>query len=241
MIRKRLALAAVALLLVLGIGWGGVHWAMFQVPDFYANALAEIPPDPMIRKKAARQFVQHTLDLVDSLQNSERWSETFEQDQINSWLVEELHNPKYAGLVPRSVSEPRVLLREEQILIGFRVSQRRWDGVVSLRLRPWVPEPNQLALEVQSVKVGLIPYPLDDVLEDISVQLASEGFRSEWREMDGNDVLVVDLDRGDSETSPVLEAIELDDGAIRISGRGRMTRSAMRLGMLGLANQRVRR
>lgn len=241
MIRKRLALAAVSLLLMLGIGWGGVYWAMFQVPDFYASALAEVPPDPVIRKRAARRFVQHTLDLVDSLQNSERWSETFEQDQINSWLVEELHNPKYAGLVPRSVSEPRVLLRQEQILIGFRVSQRRWDGVVSLRLRPWVPEPNQLALEVQSVKVGLIPYPLDDLLEDISVQLAAEGIRSEWRQMDGNDVLVVHLDRGDRERLPVLEAIEVGDGEIRVSGRGRMTRSAMRLGMLGLANQRVRK
>ena len=241
MIRKRLALAAMLLLALVGLGWGGLQWAMFQVPAFYANALAEVPPDPVIRKKAARQFVQHTLDLVDSLQNSERWSETFEQDEINSWLVEELHNPKYSGLVPRSVSDPRVLLRDEQILIGFRITQKRWDGVVSLRLRPWVPEPNQLALEVQSVKVGLIPYPLDDLLEDISVQLASEGVRSEWREMDGNDVLVVHLDRGESGKSPVLEAIEVAEGEIRISGRGRITRSAMRLGMLGLANQRVRK
>ena len=73
------------------------------------------------------------------------------------------------------------------------------------------------------------------------MQLAAEGIRSEWRQMDGNDVLVVHLDRGDRERSPVLEAIEVGDGEIRVSGRGRMTRSAMRLGMLGLANQRVRK
>lgn len=239
--RRRWALIATSLLFVLGLASGGMFWAMYCVPDFYASALAEMPEDPNIRKRAARQFVQSTLQLVDNLQHAEHWAETFEQEQINSWLAEELHSPRYAGLVPRSVSDPRVLFRDGVILIGFQVSQKRWDGVVSLRLRPWVPEPNQLALEVQSVKVGLIPYPLDDLLEDISVQLASEGIRSEWQQIEGNDVLLIHLDRGKPEQTPVLEAIEVADGEIRISGRGHTPRKAIRIGMLGLSSQPARK
>jgi hypothetical protein len=246
MIRKRLALRRLALiagslLLPLALVSGGVYWAMYQVPDFYRAALAEVPPDPVVRKRAAREFVKHTLDLVDSIQNADHWSETFEQEQINSWLVEELHDPRYKGLVPRGVSNPRVLLRENLVLVGFHVAQKRWDGIVSIRIRPWVPQPNQLALEVQSVKVGLIPYPLDEVLEDVTIQLAEEGLRSEWQQMDGNDVLLVHLDRGDPEKSPVLEAIQVAEGEIRISGRGRTPRDQIRIGMAGLPRQSARK
>lgn len=240
MSRKRAAVAAASLLLALGLAAGGVFWASFQVPDFYQDALADVP-SPAVRKQAARRFVQQTLDLVDSIQHAEQWSETFEQQQINSWLAEELHSPRYSGLIPRTVTSPRVLLREGVVLIGFRVKQKKWDGVVSLRIRPWVPEPNQLALEVESVRVGLIPYPLDDLLEDISVQLAEEGLRSEWQQSNGNDVLVIHFDRGTPERTPVLEAIEVAEGEIRISGRGRTPRSSIRLGMLGVAGQPVRK
>lgn len=217
MSRKRLAVIACSLLVVLAAAAGGVGWALYQVPDFYNAALRETP-EPAVRQQEARQFVRQTMRLVDDIRHEPEWSEEFRQQQINSWLAEELTDPKYADLVPPGVSDPRVALDGGLIRLGFRVRHNGWEGVVSLRIRPWVPAENQLALEIQSVKVGLVPYPLDEVLGQVVRAVEDEGWRVEWQQASGNDVLIVHLDRGRPD-DPVLENLEVVAGAIRLQGR----------------------
>ena len=81
-----------------------------------------------------------------------------------------------------------------------------------------MPQKNQLALEIESVKAGLVPIPLDSLLQEISRQFETEGWHVEWRQANGNDVLVVHLD-GEKPDQPMLESIEVREGVIRISGR----------------------
>jgi len=111
-----------------------------------------------------------------------------------------------------------VKLNHEAIQVGFRFEQDDWSGVVSLRLRTWVPEPNRLAIEIQSIRAGLFPVPLDTVLEEIFQQIEMEGWRTEWKQSDGHDVLLVRFDSG-AEDQPILEAVVVTEGALRISGR----------------------
>ena len=141
--RGKIMIAVVVLLGVLCAGGAGVYWSLKHVPDFYQQALAE-KVDPVVRKAAAKKFVQTTLRLVDRIQHEDAWSEEFRQAQINSWLAEELHQ-KYEEVVPPGVTEPRVQITEGSVLIGFRYEDENFQGVVSVRLRPWVPEPNRLA------------------------------------------------------------------------------------------------
>ncbi|MEX0718694.1 MAG: hypothetical protein WD066_19020 [Planctomycetaceae bacterium] len=215
MLRRRLIQFVIACLVVAGIAAGSFWWGLRQVPDFYQRALAR-HPDPEMRQESAKEFDQRAWRLVAELQHAREWSEEFLQDDVNNWLAEELHS-KYPELVPPGIEQPRVMLREGDVQIGFRYEDSQFQGIISLEVRPWVPEANLLAIEVRSVKAGLIPIPLDQVIEEVTRRIQSSGWRVEWKEVGGNDVLLVHLDRGASE-QPVLERIDLAAGSVRISG-----------------------
>jgi len=206
---------ALFLLLAVCAAGGSLFWALAQVPNFYEEELAS-PVDPAVRQADAKIFVQQTLRLVDDIEHADTWSQEFTQRQVNSWLAEELHK-KYAKLVPPGVSRPRVRFLDETVLIGFRFEQKRFSGIVSLRLKPWVSHPNQIALEVLSVRAGLLPIPLDDVLGEASRQLEEAGWPTEWRQRDGNDVLIIHLDRPGPNRA-VLESVDVAEGVLRIRG-----------------------
>ena len=213
--RKRFGLIVAGGFLTLGCLGGGVYWALTQVPDFYAEALT-VSPQP-VREQAARKFVQQTMDLVDDIKHEDQWSEEFTHQQINSWLAEDLPN-KFSGLIPKTVHEPRVYFADGAIHVGFRYEDKKWKGVVSVKARPWIAAPNQLAVEIESVRAGLVPIPLEKSIEQISKQIEKEGFETEWKQRNGNDVLVVYFNsarKGD----PVLEAIEVANGSVRVTGK----------------------
>jgi hypothetical protein len=211
---KKLGVIALSLLVVVA-GLAGWSWrAAVAIPDFYQQALDETPY-PEVREQAARQFVQQTLQFVEDIRQSETWSEEFTQTQVNSWLDAHLH--RYGRYVPKGVSDPRVQFEAGLLQIGFRFANRSWEGVVSLELRPSVPAPNRLVLEIEAVRAGLLPIPLEDFKLRISREFAKEGFATEWQEDDDREALLVDLNR-DEVAAPVLETVEVLEGAIRIAG-----------------------
>jgi hypothetical protein len=212
---KKIVLLAVVLLLALGAGGGAVLWSLVQVPDFYEEALAE-PPDPIIQQKAAKTFVARTVQLVEDIKHSDTWSQEFDGRQVNAWLANELHS-KYAELVPPGIRDPRIGFDDKFVLVGFYYETEEWQGVVSLRLRPWVPKPNTLAIEIASIRAGLVPIPLDSVLEELSNQIETDGWRAEWTQLEDNDVLLVHFDSG-ARDQPVLETVQVDGETVRISG-----------------------
>lgn len=219
MTRKRLGLICLGLLAMLAVVAGYALWAVHQVPDFYEDLVAaEI--DPGVRQDEAKRFTQRTLQLVDDVKQAKDWSHEFSQRQVNSWFIEELDGTKgkYADLLPAEATSPRVKIDGDAVLIGFRYTSSQWSGVVSLRVRPWVPEPNKLALEISGVKAGALPLPLDSVLKKIEGQIQSRGWRVEWRQTAGNDVLVIDFSRGDKKRS-ILKSVQVADGKVRVSGR----------------------
>ncbi|MCH7989073.1 MAG: hypothetical protein IID46_07965 [Planctomycetes bacterium] len=217
--RKRLGMMAMCLLLAVGGAAGALLWALTRVPDFYVQALS-VEVDPAIRKQSAEEFVANTIQLVQDIEHEPEWSHEFTQDQINSWIVEELHQ-KYARHVPEGVSEPRVRFENGLIFVGFRYNRKGINGVVSFQARPWVSGPNQLALEIESVRAGVVPIPLDKIIDKVSQHLASKGWLIEWTQSDeGNDIAILHLDpHGQAEA--VLETLEVIDGAIRMSGKGK--------------------
>ena len=161
---KVLGFLAILLLLAIGCGTGSVVWALRQVSGFYDEVLRE-EPNPAVCREEAKKFVQRTLQLIEKVQQFESWSEEFTQQQVNSWLAEELHH-KYAELVPEGASDSRVRFSPGAIQIGFRFQRDGWNRVVSLKVKLWVPEPNHLAIEFKSVKAGLVPIPLENILQE---------------------------------------------------------------------------
>ncbi len=212
--RILIAIAVVAVLFV-AMG-GGTWWASKQVPDFYESAIAEEMPAPE-RKQAAKEFVQQTLRIVEDVQFSDRWAEEFHQDQINSWLAEELQT-NYPELVPKGVTDPRVGLHDGMLSLGFKFDSEAWGGIVSVRVKPWIVESNRLAVEIVSIRAGLVPIPLDELLREVASEVETEGLPVQWIQRNGHDVAIVTIDSGPD--GPVLEQLEVVEGIVRVSGSG---------------------
>lgn len=219
---KKLLLAVSALLVAAGCGAGGLWWALFQSPDFYLAVLEqERQADPVERKAEAKRFVHRTMKMVDDIRHSDEWTQDFSEAEINAWLAEELHR-KFGEWLPPGVSQPRVQLEADAILIGFQYDEPGyWSGIVSLRVLPWVAETNQLALQIESIRAGLVPVPVDQIIEAVAEQALTSGVRLEWRENEGYDVALIRLTT-DDEPSATLDGVELQDGSLHVHGRAQL-------------------
>ncbi|MBA3311796.1 MAG: hypothetical protein M3552_02115 [Planctomycetota bacterium] len=206
---------AVGGLLAVGGSAIGLRWAANQKPDFYKTALAEAPPRA-VRQEAAREFAEQTAQLVRDLQYSQTWEQEFTQAQVNGWLAEELPE-RYGDRIPRGVSDPRVQFVDGLVRIGFQLKSKRFEGIVSLDLRPSVPEPNRLAISVESLYAGLLPLAPVSFIDDVSKQLDKYEVEHEWQVADGHHVLLITVvpNRGDR---PILEELVVDDETLRIAG-----------------------
>lgn len=219
MSRKQFGLLALCLLLAVGIAGGSLLFALKRVPEFYVEAMAaEIAPE--VRLQVAEEFVAGAAQLVEDIKHEPEWSREFTQDQINSWVIEKLQK-EYARHVPPGVSDPRVLFEEGVILLGFRYEQKRFKGIVSLRIKPSIDEPNRLSLEIESIRAGAVSLPLKRYLDKVSQSVEATGWKVEWIQSEnGHDVAILHLDHKEEKWG-VFEALEVSDGAIRLSGKGR--------------------
>jgi len=220
MSRKRGTVTVGLLALLALLVWGLVCSVKYQ-PDFYQTALAASAPSE-IRREQADEFVRTTVRLIDEIRNDDSWSHEFSEEAVNGWLAEELP-AKYGELLPPEVTAPRVKFEQGKVLIAFQVRHGMWKGVVSGSVHPFVAGPNRLALEFQSVRIGLIPVPVDEILGDFVTQMNAGGWRMQWQTNGKKDVLVLDLaddlvlDREGER--PILEAVDLESRLLRITGR----------------------
>ena len=218
--RKRTTVLVGCLALLALVG-GGFVWSLKYQPIFYSSALATSAP-PELRREQADEFVRTTVQLINEIRNDESWSQEFSEEAVNGWLAEELP-VKYGELLPSEIAAPRIKFEEGTLLLAFQVRHGMWNGVVSGRVRPWVSGPNQLALEIHSVRIGLIPIPIEEMLGDFVNHMNSNGWSLRWRSSGKQDVLVVDLDDnlspGAHDERPVLESVDLEPNLLRISGR----------------------
>lgn len=214
--RRRFGYVVLGLLVALGIAAGLLFWASKQVPDFYEETI-QANEDPVLRQQSAKEFVQQTMQFAEEVKNADSWSQEFTQHQINSWLIEDFQK-KYAKHIPRNISNPRIRLTEKTVQLGFKLEHPKYQGVISFRLKPFVTEDRKLAIEIESIRAGLIPVPLDEVIEQVKKRLPKNKWQLEWSHINGHDVILVDL-VGQAKNQPQLESVEVIEKAIRISGR----------------------
>ena len=216
--RKKLILLGMAAFFLVAGAAGTLLWALLRVPDFYAQASASVPREPDERKLAAKHLVQETTDLINNIKHADEWSATFKETEVNSWFLEELQQAKYEDMVPEGVSDPRLAIHEGVLQLGFRVQRKGWSGIVSLRLKPWIESENQLAVEIASIHAGIVPIPLEDMLQKLTRQLVESGWDVTWSHANGNDVAIINLNKKQGPKSPVLESLTVAKGEVRVQG-----------------------
>ena len=202
------------LLVLLMIGAAG-YQATQQVPEFYEQALVV---EPERQRQASDALLVQASNLASTSHREGSWEVTFTEDQINGWLAVDLkeNHPK---LLPREFSDPRIAISETQAQIGCRVEQNGFQTVFSLGLEVKLLEPNVVALRVRAARAGMVPLPLDKILERVSDGARKANLPIRWAQESGDPVAVITIPpQGEDKLERRIETIELRAGEIHIAG-----------------------
>lgn len=184
-------------------------------PEFYRN-VAAIPPER--RHVEAQKFVAQSLQLRNDIVNEATWEAVFTDEQVNSWLEEDLVE-HFADQIPAGVHEPRVVFELDRVHLGFQLDQGPLRSVVSVVARVRVPGENELALTIEKIRAGVVPIPADQLLDRITETARSHGLEVRW-ERDGDlPVALVKYTPNPRRRDVVMERLLILNGQIRLAGR----------------------
>ena len=209
-------LAIVLIALAAGIYF---YRSLQHVPEFYSQALAKPAAEPA---KAAYKFEQQVLELRNDVHREGDWQATFTAEEINGWLASDLP-VKFPRALPKQVSDPRVAITPEMILVACKYADARFNSVVSIGAKPeMTKEPNVIAIRIKQVRAGALPVPLANFLDQISQHTAKAGVPLRWGEEGGDPVAYITLPMDQAEfhgKTLRVELVELKEGALVVSGK----------------------
>jgi hypothetical protein len=192
----------------------GLYLAASHEPAFYEEALAI---DPEVLKQGSDRMLQQTTALVSAVKKEERWKALFTADQINGWFAVDLVQ-NHPNALPPALHDPRVSIDSKQITLACRFERGHINTVLNLTIEPYVPEPNVIALRIISARAGLLPVPLDKVLDRVSQAARDMHWKIEWRRTGSDPVAMLSLPPTDDDRPVRVETLRLGDGEIFVSG-----------------------
>lgn len=193
-----------------------VIWKLSQqVPEFYSQAL-EV--DPAEQEEASDQMLERATALASNVQQEGGWEALFTAEQINGWLAVDMVK-NHPGLLPRSVSDPRVAIEPEQVTLACRFQQGQIDTVLSLTVDLYLSEPNVAAVRIRKARAGLLPLPLEKVLERAAETADRLELDVRRRQADGDPVILISIpERIEDGRLVRVERLRLGKGEVYLSG-----------------------
>jgi hypothetical protein len=210
----RRLLAVLGVLLVLAAIGLFILYLSQRVPEFYREALTA---DTAVQKKGSEMMVQQATTLNSDARRPGRWEAVFTAEEVNGWLAVELP-ATHADALPPEMSDPRVAIQADGVTLACRVQRGGFSSVVTLKVDVYMESANVVALRVRKVRVGAIPWKLDQVLQGIAKAAQRAELQLQWRQADGDPVAFITLHLQERGKSIKVEKIQLEDDAIRIFG-----------------------
>lgn len=207
---------ACGVLLVLIAAMFVLYGASQQVPEFYRQALET---DPARRREASDAMLQRATALANDVKKEGRWQGLFTAEQINGWLAVDLVE-NHPDLLPGDISDPRVAIEPEGLTVAFRFQRGKINTVLSLSADAYLTEPNVAALRIRKARAGMLPLPLEKVLEYISKAAKRLELKLEWRQADGDPVALISIPppRDEEDRLVQIETLRLGKGEVYVSG-----------------------
>jgi hypothetical protein len=194
-----------------------------SVPAFYQQAL----DCPLDIAHSADELERRVLDVHNDIACATTWQATFSDEQINSWLVEQL-DEQLPGLLPPQVRDPRIVIEEGRAHLACRYDGSQLSTVLSLTLQTYLTsEPNVFAIQIDSVRAGLLPIPFQKTIQHLTLAARRAGLQMRWSQHDGSAVALVSLPVGHHNVRDdvVLETLELRQGTLVVAGSVRTAES----------------
>ncbi|MBX9656454.1 hypothetical protein K2Y11_22795 [bacterium] len=183
-------------------------------PSFYSKRLGT--DDESKRHQCSNQFLNGASRLINDLQNSPAWEANFNEDQINGWLAEDFQQNHANKVLPPGVTDPRVEIDGDRVLLGFRCHMGLFSTVVQIGVRAWVPKRNLLAFELDTAQAGLLPLPTTYTRKVIEQFILAQNLEINWKRNGNKLVALVDFQR--AERQIVLRRVEIREDGLYLEG-----------------------
>lgn len=197
------------------------YWALRQsrhVPDFYQRARDQ---SDQARQVARNQWQHDVKQLQLDLSSRGSWNASFNEDEINSWLSEQLPE-RFARLLRHGVRQPAIAIEDGQIRAAVRYESSRWDTVVSCRLSVLMTEePNLLAIHLSDLKAGALSLPLEPFVRRISREAALGDLDVRWDFTEDGPIALVKIPSDDPHYAfkpLIIESVNLNAGRLHLAG-----------------------
>lgn len=203
---------------------GVLAWVVKREPDFYAQAMA-VPPqadDPKLASETQARIAELLVAVGSPYNAPGDWGYTFSADELNAFLREDEDNVML--LRPRldDISDPRVAVQGDRLLVGGRVGDGPFSTVLSVEIRAWLVggEPNTFAVELVAVRAGLLPLNKRWVMDRLSEYAARHNAEVTWFRGGSNPVAVCRLRVNQTQPDLLLQAVDIKDDRITLRGKG---------------------
>jgi hypothetical protein len=193
-----------------------LYRASQDVPEFYEKALQA---DPQRQREASDEMVQRAAALASDVNKQGDWQTVFTAEQINGWLAVDMVE-NHPDLLPSSLSDPRVAIEPEQLLVACRLERGKWKGVVSLSVDVYLAKPNVLALRIRKARAGLLPIPLKTITDEITERAEKLDLGLRWRQAEGDPVAEIPIPppRDADDRAVRVETVRLGEGRLYLAG-----------------------
>lgn len=176
---------------------------------------------------AARRVVTKAAACHAAISRPGAWEAAVTADELNAWLAIDLPR-NHRNVLPRGVSQPRLLFQPKHALIGTRIGYGPLTAVASLDFEIQLRDVNHLAIVLEQARLGAIPLPRPPILRELARRIAMLGMVTDLRMLDGRLVLMVYIpsthDAGG--TSYWLESLSIGEGELLLAGTTRLSTEA---------------
>lgn len=208
--------------LILAVMAGVVWFAMYsarQVPDFYAEVLET---DLANAHEDGQEFERNLVKLQNTAVTRHPWLVEITQDQVNGWFMTDLKE-KFPDSLPANIEDPRAVFTEDTIRLAFKYSVKGVKGIVVLSAEVFCTDnPNEIAVQVNEVKTGVIPLPVGPWLEQVADSIRGAGIPVFWSNTNDNPLAIFTIPEHitSNHTRHVeVQAIDLQPGRLVIAGK----------------------
>lgn len=199
-------------------GAGGLAAALKYEPAFYIAL--EAGPDRVNGSNASSRLVTRVQDLVNDARSKPEWGATFSANELNCFL-DDFDGDVRARFGP-SFRNVRTCMAGDRLRLGVRWGEGTFSTILWMDLACWLvqSEPNCLAVQVETIRAGLIPVSSQSILDRITEAARDANVDVTWYRHGGQPVGLFRFFTDQLRRSPrQLRTVQLSDGTLTIAGR----------------------
>ncbi|MEZ6046025.1 MAG: hypothetical protein R3C11_10685 [Planctomycetaceae bacterium] len=155
--------ACLAILILLATAAGVVFWLSFKTPMAYQRRV-EIPDE--IRVENLKKVEEKKETLLNEVKTKPKWEFVLSEVEANSWLASPDYYEELAPHLPPEISDPRIQLKEDELILAFRVTHDEFSGVVTAPLKVESVTADEVQIRIESLRTGLLPFSWQEILEE---------------------------------------------------------------------------